>query len=164
MADVFCVGVGALVMHIRHRQAPAWLLPPVLVGAALAWRRAEGLTMYVVALCLGTLAMLGASYLATRDRRVTLKRAVFLVLGVLAFEGIGALVQDETGIPSWLQYAALPLLPVILFGLPVAAMLLIEDAVRRKAWLAAPVSTGCFIVSWVVWIARDHYYLIKYPR
>ena len=163
MTDIFLIAIGAGVVHVRHRQAIAWLAPSFVLAGILAWRTG-GLGMYVFALCLGTLAMLGASYLVARERPATLKRAGLLLLGVLAFEVAGAVCGDQSGNPAWLRYAAIPLLPVVLVGFPVATMLLVESAVRRCAWVAPVISGMCLLVSWAVWIARDHYYVIKYPR
>ena len=164
MSDAFCIAVALATVHVRSKQPAVWLFPTLLLGGALAWRTAAGVTAYVLSLALVGPTMLAATYLISPDRRTTLGRALSCAGAVLLFELAGPVFFFDSALAPSIRWLSWLFVPVAVLGFPVAIMLYLELAVRRHVWLAPVLSGALLVLSWAVWMARDHYYVIKYHR
>jgi hypothetical protein len=109
------------------------------------------LTLVVTAGVMGA-----ATWLIAHEAKVTVQRGVALIAAA------GASYLLAPVLPGSFRWLFVPLLPVIMFGLPVGLMLVGEVLFAKRRWCAPLVASFCFACAWGVWMARDYFYRLEY--
>lgn len=103
-------------------------------------------------LVLTALVMGPATLLISQKRSTTVARAVLCIVLCVASN---MLLDAIRPLPTWGVLLALPLAPVLFFGVAVGVVLLLGAVMRHRAWYGAVASSVLFTLAWAVWIGLE---------
>lgn len=152
MVATWSLAVGYAFLPWRLGRSPLYALvalsfPIVLVAAT------PHLIFVAAMTALATGVVMGPSnFLVSADHAVNRKRAAMFLLAAAASLFLLPLT------PEWLQWVSIPLTPLAGFGAPIGLLLLTAGLFRRRPVAAIFASAVLFLVSWCIWMLRDHFY------
>ena len=152
MVVLWSFGVGCAVLPLKLGKPLRYSLPAFGVAAVLAVLPPTLLWVFACTMVATLVVMVPALWLVSPEDAKNKRRAAGLLVASGVLLAVGPLLPEHL---SWL---AIPLGPVLLFGIPVGLLLLLQRPLRAHAWLPAAVSSVAFTAAWLVWMARDHYY------
>ena len=151
MTDLWSIGVGFALLPLRGVRRWPYALPgPLLaLGLVILWPGLWGI--YLVTLFATGLVMGAAMWLIAPLRKHTVLRGGALIVTAIV------LLSISPDVPEKYQWLLSPLIPVVMFGVPVGVILVTEGLVERHIWTGPLLSSLCFAGAWIVWMARDYF-------
>jgi len=152
MLTLWCFAVGCAFLPLRHRQPPVYAVPGLVLAGFLALLPPRLPGVFIMTLAATSIVMGPAVLLVSPFSEVTLRRGwISIALGA-------SLLAITPSLPEGLQWAAAPLAPVLMLGIPIGAVLVVAPLAQRRRWVAPVCSSIAFCGSWVLWVARDNLY------
>jgi hypothetical protein len=152
MVTLWCIGVACAALPIRFKEPLRNGLPAFGVALLLALLPPRLVGVFACTMLTTLVVMVPALWLIAADERANRRRAAVLLATSAVLLAVGPLLPEGY---AWL---AVPVAPVLIFGIPVGVIMLSHRALRSRPWLPAVVASTAFTSAWLVWRARTHYY------